>query len=287
MEMSRRMSFSLKTSMAALTRSSVEEVIVMFSSPCHAMDVSVPRKSKRVASSLAAWFSALSTSWRSTLLTTSNDESAIGSVPPGWGLFGNLGTFSSYRFGRTKAGCPPADRGPHTAFANAVARAAPRLMVGLLSGRGGEHGGENSVRALPAGRTTGPRRDGRSVASSRHSHRPNRCDQSLAAGIGQRRCLSAAVPARGPGGGAAQRTTCDSYPWLRRHRWSPVCRHAPDRGPRSGDHSPRGAPGTRAGGDDHRPGRPGAACGAQGETGAPRCEAVQRLGQRVRLRLLD
>src|SRR3954452_1606523 len=38
----------------------------------------VPRKSKRCESSLPAWFSALSTSWWSTLLTMSNDESAIG-----------------------------------------------------------------------------------------------------------------------------------------------------------------------------------------------------------------
>ena len=35
--MSRRISFSLKTSTAALTRSSVEEVMVMASSPCHSM----------------------------------------------------------------------------------------------------------------------------------------------------------------------------------------------------------------------------------------------------------
>ena len=81
MEMSRRTSFSLKTSTAALRRSSVELTSSMDSSPFQAMVVSVPRKSNRVASSLAAWFSALSTSWRSILLTTSNDESAIGSVP--------------------------------------------------------------------------------------------------------------------------------------------------------------------------------------------------------------
>src|SRR5690348_14909390 len=37
----------------------------------------VPRKSKRCASSLPAWFRALSTSWWSTLLTMSNDESAM------------------------------------------------------------------------------------------------------------------------------------------------------------------------------------------------------------------
>src|SRR6185437_9983052 len=47
------------------------------SSPDHAMLVLVPRKSKRWPTSLAAWLSALSTSWRSTLLTTSNDASAM------------------------------------------------------------------------------------------------------------------------------------------------------------------------------------------------------------------
>ena len=49
MQMSRRMSFSLNTSTAALTRSSVELVSSMASSPFHAILVSVPRKSKRVA----------------------------------------------------------------------------------------------------------------------------------------------------------------------------------------------------------------------------------------------
>src|SRR5271155_4088921 len=79
--MSRRISFSFNTSTAALTRSSVELVSSIASSPFQAILVSVPRKSNRVASSLAAWLRALSTSWRSILLTTSNDESAIGSVP--------------------------------------------------------------------------------------------------------------------------------------------------------------------------------------------------------------
>ena len=37
----------------------------------------VPLKSKRVAISRAVWPSALSTSWRSILLTMSNDESAM------------------------------------------------------------------------------------------------------------------------------------------------------------------------------------------------------------------
>ena len=81
-EISRRISFSLNTSTAALARSSVEETISMVSSPFHSMVVSVPRKSNRVLSSLAAWFSALSTSWRSTLLTMSNDESATFGVLP-------------------------------------------------------------------------------------------------------------------------------------------------------------------------------------------------------------
>ena len=58
MEMSRRTSFSLKTSTAALSRSSVELTSSMDSSPFQAIVVSVPRKSKRVASSLAAWLSA-------------------------------------------------------------------------------------------------------------------------------------------------------------------------------------------------------------------------------------
>src|ERR1700679_4080420 len=79
--MSRRISFSLKTSTAALTRSSVELVNSIASSPFQAILVSVPRKSNRVESSLAAWLRALSTSCRSSLLTTSNDESAIGYVP--------------------------------------------------------------------------------------------------------------------------------------------------------------------------------------------------------------
>src|ERR1700735_5511485 len=79
--MSRRVRFSLKTAPAALTRSSVELVSSIASSPFHAILVSVPRKSNRVESSLAAWLRALSTSCRSILLTTSNDESAIGPFP--------------------------------------------------------------------------------------------------------------------------------------------------------------------------------------------------------------
>src|SRR3954452_8089022 len=75
--MPRLISFSLKTSSAAATRSSVSACSVTPFSPAQAMLALVPRKSKRCASSLPAWLRALSTSWRSTLLTTSKDESAM------------------------------------------------------------------------------------------------------------------------------------------------------------------------------------------------------------------
>src|SRR6266498_5611001 len=75
-EICRLTSLSLKTSMAALHRSSVSASIVMASSPDHFTEAPVPRKSNRVDSSLLAWLSALSTSCRSTLLTTSKDGSA-------------------------------------------------------------------------------------------------------------------------------------------------------------------------------------------------------------------
>ena len=75
-EIPRLTSFSLNTSIAALHRSSVLEVMVMPSSPAHAIEVSVPRKSNRWDSSFAAWFRALSASCRSTLLTISNEASA-------------------------------------------------------------------------------------------------------------------------------------------------------------------------------------------------------------------
>ena len=51
--------------------------MTMPSSPDQAIDALVPRKSKRCASSLAAWFTALSASCRSILLTTSNDGSLM------------------------------------------------------------------------------------------------------------------------------------------------------------------------------------------------------------------
>src|SRR3954453_2252800 len=76
-------SFSLKTSTAAFARSSVSDSIVTASLPDQSMPVPVPRKSKRCASSFAACLRALSTSCRSTLLTTSNDGSAMGPPRPG------------------------------------------------------------------------------------------------------------------------------------------------------------------------------------------------------------
>ena len=60
-----------------MARSSAEAVISIASSPCHSMVAPVPLKSKRVAISRAVWPSALSTSWRSILLTMSKDESAM------------------------------------------------------------------------------------------------------------------------------------------------------------------------------------------------------------------
>src|SRR4051794_534696 len=75
--MPRLMSFSLKTSSAAATRSSVSACSVTPASPAHSMVALVPRKSNRCDSSLPAWLRALSISWRSTLLTTSKDASAM------------------------------------------------------------------------------------------------------------------------------------------------------------------------------------------------------------------
>src|SRR5262249_5600476 len=78
----RRISFSLNTSIAARQRSSVSAWIVTASSPVQLTRAPVPRKSNRVSSSFVAWFSALSTSCLSTLLTQSNDESATCVPPP-------------------------------------------------------------------------------------------------------------------------------------------------------------------------------------------------------------
>src|SRR6202034_2479457 len=45
------------------------------------MEAPTPRKSNRVPISLAAWFSALSTSWRSSLDTMSKEESCDATAP--------------------------------------------------------------------------------------------------------------------------------------------------------------------------------------------------------------
>src|SRR5690349_11554394 len=109
-EMLRLTSFSWKTSIAALQRSSVSEVKVIASSPAQATVVLVPRKSKRLLSSLAAWLSALSTSCRSTLLTTSNDGSATTSLLNDLGVTACCDATGVPRFGASRRGyvlfCP-------------------------------------------------------------------------------------------------------------------------------------------------------------------------------------
>src|SRR5215218_8383046 len=96
--MLRLISFSLKTSSAAVTRSSVSACSVTPSSPAHAIVALVPRKSKRCESSLPAWFRALSTSCRSTLLTTSKDASAIAESLPLLGRARGSGTPSTFLY---------------------------------------------------------------------------------------------------------------------------------------------------------------------------------------------
>src|SRR5215475_13206902 len=68
-------SFSLKTSRTALARSSLLARISTPCSPDQVMEAPTPRKSNRVLISLAAWFSALSASCRSILLTMSKLDS--------------------------------------------------------------------------------------------------------------------------------------------------------------------------------------------------------------------
>src|SRR5215469_11668436 len=74
-------SFSLKTSRTALARSSLLARISTPCSPDQAMEAPTPRKSNRVPISLAAWLSALSTSWRSSLETMSKEESCAATAP--------------------------------------------------------------------------------------------------------------------------------------------------------------------------------------------------------------
>src|SRR5581483_8588620 len=96
---------SLNTSSTAFTRSSVFAVMTTPSCPLQLIDAPVPLKSKRCPTSLAVWFSALSTSWWSTLLTTSNDEAAI-SVPPMSTAILTVALITV----RRKAGCPSGQR---------------------------------------------------------------------------------------------------------------------------------------------------------------------------------
>ena len=76
-ETPRLTSLSLKTSRTALARSSLLARISTPCSPDQAIDAPTPRKSNRVPISLAAWLSALSTSWRSILDTMSKEDSVM------------------------------------------------------------------------------------------------------------------------------------------------------------------------------------------------------------------
>src|SRR4051794_18587123 len=90
-EICRLTSFSLNTSRAARARSSVSAWSVTPSSPDHLISAPVPRKSNRVPSSFSAWLSALSTSCRSTLLTTSNEGAEAIAAPESRSWCGGLG----------------------------------------------------------------------------------------------------------------------------------------------------------------------------------------------------
>src|ERR1700730_6741832 len=74
-------SLSLNTSRTAMARSSLLARMSTACSPDQAMDAPTPRKSNRVPISLAAWLSALSASWRSSLDTMSKEESWDATAP--------------------------------------------------------------------------------------------------------------------------------------------------------------------------------------------------------------
>src|SRR6201999_2989388 len=82
-ETPRLTSLSLNTSRTALARSSLLARISTPCSPDQAIDAPTLRKSNRWLTSLPAWFSALSTSCRSSLDTMSNEASAGISLLPG------------------------------------------------------------------------------------------------------------------------------------------------------------------------------------------------------------
>ena len=74
-ETPRLTSLSLKTSRTALARSSLLARMSTAYSPDHAIEAPTPRKSNRVPISLAAWLTALSTSWWLSLDTMSKEDS--------------------------------------------------------------------------------------------------------------------------------------------------------------------------------------------------------------------
>src|SRR3712207_9451566 len=82
----------------AITRSA-ELAVMTTESPLQAIEAPTFLKSYRCAISFTAWFSALSTSCRSTLLTTSNDDS-LAMTPPvlaaGARFFGPLDVLLSF-----------------------------------------------------------------------------------------------------------------------------------------------------------------------------------------------
>src|SRR5215468_5738074 len=80
-ETPRLTSLSLKTSRTALARSSLLARMSTACSPDQAIDAPTPRKSNRVPISLAAWLSALSTSWWSILDTMSKEDSCDATAP--------------------------------------------------------------------------------------------------------------------------------------------------------------------------------------------------------------
>src|SRR6266516_1535190 len=101
-EMWRFTIFSLKTSRAASTRCSAFALRSILSLSVHSIFASVPLKSHRCLSSLRAWFSALSTSCRSTSETTSNDASlAISRVYSMRPCVGQPARAGGYRSGQT------------------------------------------------------------------------------------------------------------------------------------------------------------------------------------------
>src|SRR5690606_19590855 len=85
-------------------------------SPAQLIEALVPRKSNRCESSLAVWFRALSTSWRSTLLTTSNEDVAATVKAPV--------VAECPLLARTAYGCPTRPRGAGHPFAGTAGHTA-------------------------------------------------------------------------------------------------------------------------------------------------------------------